>query len=110
MLFATGCAGSEAGSSSDTSEVGKYQQTWPRSYAATTCRSWSTEMDDQQRFVASADMLVGARTKDGIDRLPEDAQVEQMEGDITTVCTAEPTATITELAVAIYLADRPAYR
>jgi hypothetical protein len=63
-LMLGGCGPSSSGSSAPPAS-GKYEQTWTMSYGETTCGHFLTEMTDKQRWVMAADMLVGARKRDG---------------------------------------------
>lgn len=101
LLLFTGCAPSP--STSTTTVPDKYTQTWPKNYAQTTCEEWSESMSESQRFAAAADMLVGARSKDGGSGLPSDALVIQFAGDVSEACSAEVGLSLAEAGAATYL-------
>lgn len=90
---------------------GKYDQTWPQSYANTTCADWLSAMSGHERFVASADMLSGARDKgDGGAGVAPDELVATFEAEMTSTCKVVPTSSITDIAVGLYLTERAKYR
>jgi len=67
-------------------------------------------MTAHQRWAAAADMLAGARNKgDGGTGLPSDQLVTEFVGGIDTAC-VEPTMTITDMAVGLYLSDRARFQ
>ncbi|MEW2250408.1 hypothetical protein AB0907_24075 [Streptomyces sp. NPDC006975] len=113
----TGCGSSDtgAGSGSATAEgaaprpkpkqADKYEQTWTVPYSNTTCGDYLNNMDDHQRWVAAADMLVGARKTDGGSGLPADSEVTRFQEDISTACRASADLKTTEVAVSVYLVD-----
>lgn len=104
-VLLAGCGGS-AGSG-----AGKYDQTWPKQYAATTCAEFENAMTPQQRFAAAADMLAGARdTGDGGTGVPPDSLIDQFKAAVDGACEAQPTMALTEAAVGVYLNDRATYR
>lgn len=113
-----GCGSSDAGAGADnatTEEVAapsptpkqadKYEQTWTVPYSKTTCGSYLRDMDDHQRWVAAADMLVGARKTDGGSDLPADSEVTRFQEDISTACLGSADLKTTEVAVSVYLMD-----
>lgn len=94
---------SDTGNSSGVDST--YLQTWEHPYSHTTCADWSGRMTSQQRFAAAADMLTGARNKgDGGRGLPPDSLISEFEAGVTNVC-VEPTMTITDAAVGLYLTE-----
>jgi hypothetical protein len=90
---------------SSTAKADKYEQTWRTPYGSTTCGEFLNMMDDHQRWVTAADMLVSARKVDGVTALPADTEVARFQGDMATAC--EPIATVktTEIGASIYLMD-----
>jgi hypothetical protein len=106
ILLTAGCSPSDG---SDPS-VAKYNQTWPKQYSDTTCREFRSEMSTQQRFAASADMLTGARSRDGGSGVPPDALVYTFMRAIDKPCKLVPTDDIVDVAVAEYLTDRAIFR
>ncbi|WP_248582558.1 hypothetical protein [Nocardioides sp. InS609-2] len=91
-------------------DVGKYEQTWPRAYSETTCDDWADEMTGQQHFAAAADMLTSARNKiDGGEGLPPDSLIERFQSDIASTCQIEGTLTITDAVYVVYN-DDPSYK
>jgi hypothetical protein len=68
-------------------------------------------MTAQQRFAGAADMLTGARSKDGGSGLPPDAMIERFAGDVTEGCSAGAAATMTvaDAAVGVYVVGRRQY-
>lgn len=103
-------AGSRSSDTSGTPSTEKYTQTWSKSYADTTCSDWLGNMTKAQEFAAAADMLAGARNKgDGGTGLPSDALINEFSGGITTACVV-PTATLTDIAVALYLTERERFK
>lgn len=59
-----------------------------------------------QRRVAAADMLVGARQTDGEKGLPGDALIADFERQVSTGCEASASQTISDVAIGVYLIDR----
>lgn len=96
--------------SGDTSDAvpEKYKQTWAKSYRATTCTDWQGQMTAEQRWAAAADMLTGARSKDGSDDLPPDELVDTFEAGVTTVCSTPSmdTLNLAEVGATLYLTER----
>ncbi len=88
----------------------KFEQTWPQPYNETTCEEWESAMTAEQRRVAAADMLVGARSQDGGDSLPPDSLIAEFRDDISTACEADPALAINEVAVGVYLTGAEQYR
>lgn len=90
--------------------VGKYEQTWHHAYGTTTCSQWATKMNAHQRFVASADMLSGARDKgDGGHGVAPDKLVRAFIADVDDACSVVPSRKITEIAAGVYLTERAKY-
>ncbi len=101
-------AGCSGGSTSGTS--GRFEQTWPKSYANTTCADWNDDMTSDQQRVAAADMLTNTRDVDGIKpALPDDALIADFQQEVTTACSARAASkmAITEVAVGVYILDKP---
>lgn len=102
-LLAVGC------SSTSSDEPGKYEQSWGKSYSATTCGEWLNSMSPDQRTAAAADMLTGARNKgDGGVGLPPDSLVEEFSQDVDSSCATA--ASLAEAGATAYLDGRPYYR
>jgi hypothetical protein len=87
----------------------KFEQTWSKGYASTTCTDWHTRMSSHERRVAAADMLVSARKVDGGESLPSDRLIASFENDISEGCEPIATMTISEIAAAIYLIGKAQY-
>lgn len=87
-----------------TRTIGPYEQTWRQSYGETDCREWRLEMNDHERFVAAADMLLAARRADGAGDLPPDDLIRSFQAAIADVCEAdtEGIVTIAEVAAGTY--------
>lgn len=98
VILLAGCGGAP--------ESTKYTQTWPTSYGATPCSDWRDVMDNHQRFVGAADMLLTLRTKDGAGEIPTDEMIGAFALDMTDMCAAPAgeVATISEVAALVYLA------
>jgi hypothetical protein len=93
-----------------TEDVGQYDQTWSLSYDQTTCAQWLGEMDEHQRYVAGADMLLGAaRTENDSAGLPPDPKIDEFTQQISTACSAEATLSLTDAATALVLIDPSLY-
>jgi len=96
--------------SKSTAAQEKFNQTWPTGYGQTTCQQWLAEMTSAQKFVAAADMLVGARSHDDENAgLPSDSLIRSFENDIGQGCEPIATMTISDAAVSIYLIGRDQY-
>jgi hypothetical protein len=101
---------SACSSSTGSTDTGKYDQTWPKSYGDTTCDEWSGEMTDAQQWTAAADMLTGARNKgDGGKGLPPDSLVDEFQGGVSTACVV-PSMTLTDVGVGLYLTERSRFQ
>lgn len=102
MLILAACSSGPAPSAT----IGKYQQTWTKAYADTTCTDWNGAMDDHQRFVMAADMLYATRKKQGADALPPDDMVSGFESGIQSVCDAafgQAGGAVADAATVVYL-------
>ena len=84
----------------------KYTQTWTKSYGATPCSDWRDVMDNHQRTVAAADMLLTLRKKDGAGEIPTDEMIGAFALDVSDMCAAPAgeVATIAEVGALVYLA------
>lgn len=93
--------------------MARYVQTWGTDYDHTTCRQWTAQMSDQQRWTAAFEMLRDDRSNDqAISILPADALVDRFKADLDTRCgdkEAVDTA-ISDIASDAYLATRSGYR
>lgn len=104
VLILAACGSGDDGASD------KFKQTWPKSYGSTTCAQWATDMSENQRFVAAADMLSNAQQQDTKGAgLPSDGLITQFEGDISEACQPIQSATIVDVATALYLTARDQY-
>jgi hypothetical protein len=96
------------------SQTSKYTQTWSKSYQATTCTEWTSQMTGQQRFAAAADMLAGARNKgDRGSGLPPEALIVRFQNDVTEGCSVPATAeqlTVAAAGASVYLIGHDTYR
>lgn len=93
-------------SSPATSELGKYEQTWAKDYGKTTCREWLRRMDEHERFVAAADMLLGAQQVGNRNAdLPSGKLVGEFSGALDKVCSVAGRQHLAEIAAAEYLVD-----
>ncbi len=93
-------------SSTATSNVNKYVQTWPKDYKSTTCGEWLNKMTEAQRWAASADILTAARNKvSGGSGMPSDALVSKFERNISIGCEGSDAVTILEAAYYVYNYD-----
>jgi len=84
----------------------KYVQTWTKPYGDTTCADWRDAMDNHQRYVAAADMLLTLRKKDGAGEIPTDEMIGAFALDLSDICSAPAgeVATIAEIAPLVYIA------
>jgi hypothetical protein len=100
MFLMAGCSASESSSGST-----KYDQTWSKDYASTTCADWSSTMTQQQRFAAAADILSGARDKvDGGSGVAPDDLISDFQSEIDDACEpGAPTATLTLTDVTLFI-------
>lgn len=110
VLFVLGgCAASsdgpdESSQHSDAAPVQKQRQTWPTAYSETSCDDWNDEMTDDQRWTASADLLIAARSREGVaDGLPSNDQVAGFEEGLTSSCSVSDP--IDAVADAVYKTD-----
>ena len=85
FLSVAGC-GVSVPTVSASPSVGKYEQTWPTPYNATTCAEWSGKMDDHQRWVAAGDMMMGGRKTWNVTAIPSDALINKFEAAVTEAC------------------------
>ena len=97
-----------ASSASTSTVVDKFAQTWTKPYGQTTCEDFLMVMDPHQKFVVTADMLVGARHTEGNDDLPTDELIRDFQTGMTTACepAAQRTRSLVEVATALYLTMR----
>ncbi len=102
FVACTAIGSSHTSTSSSSSDVSKYTQTWPKSYAETTCADWLQTMTSAQRFAAAADILSSARNKiDGGTGLPPDSLITEFAVGTSNVCVV-PTMTITDATYGLY--------
>lgn len=102
LLVGCGDNSTAASSASVETDTAKYEQTWPKDYASTTCAEWSGEMTTQQQFAGAADVLASARNKiDGGTGLPSDALIREFQVAITDSCIT-PTWAITDASYTAY--------
>lgn len=106
-LLLAACGGGAPRGPTPTPTVGKYTQTWTKSYATTTCVDWVDAMDAHERFVMAGDMLMGAQGTDVPNPpLPPDRQINAMRDGIHDVCSDsgyQLAMRVTELATTLYL-------
>ena len=103
-LFLSGCGVGI----SKTASAGqsKYQQTWSKSYAATTCSDFRTSMTEHERWAAGADMLANARAKgDGPRGMPSDQLVTTFRLGVETGCVID-TMSVAETGAMLHLAEK----
>lgn len=64
-------------------------------------------MSDRQRWAAAADMLTGARKRDGAgdDALPDDGQVDDFVAAVSRVCGAAPSTSVAEAGAGVYVTE-----
>lgn len=101
------------GGSSTTRTDDDYTQTWAKSYSATTCEEWAGSMTADQRRVAAADMLTGARNKgDGGTGLPSTSLIATFQSGVSTACSAAGASSlsISEVGATLYLLERERFR
>lgn len=93
-------------------ESTKYTQTWTKSYGDTPCSDWRDVMDNHQRFVGAADLLLTARTQDGADEIPSDEMIGAFALDMSDMCAtpAGQLATIADAGALVYLAFPEQYK
>lgn len=102
--------GPTTASAPKTHAVGKYEQTWPHSYAKTTCGQFLAKMNAHQRFVAAADMLSGARDNgDGGHGVAPDKLIRKFIADVDDACGVTTSSKLADIAAGIYLTERAKY-
>ena len=99
------CGGGSAGSGGAEGNPDKYEQTWPKNYADTTCSDWNDTLDDHQQWVAAADMLTGAQKTDGGSDVPGDSLIDTFRDGITTACVI-PSQSLTDIGVGLYISEK----
>lgn len=110
LAATTGCSAESSDDSSSPEADNKYEQTWSKSYSATTCTEWLQDMTPEQQFAAAADMLTGARNKgDGGSGLPPDSLIDEFEQGVGTACVI-PTEDIASIAAVLYLTERDTFQ
>lgn len=98
VLVVAACGGSPAST--------KYTQTWPKSYATTTCADWNGVMDQHQKFVMAGDMLLSEqKTVKPAAGIPSDALIDTFEAAIASSCNGSDQLLVSNLAVGIYVTD-----
>lgn len=91
MLVLAACGGSPSST--------KYTQTWAKAYGDTTCEDWRSVMDEHQKFVMAADILLTSQRKLKADApIPDDALVGQFQGQIQGLCLTNPGDDVTTAA------------
>lgn len=105
-LLTGGCSsGTGAGSS-----PGKFDQTWTKKIGDTTCGDWIGSMNERERFVASADLLISSQQTDGGKQaLPADSLINAFAADISTACEADVNQDISGIAATVYVVGRTKY-
>ena len=93
-------------------KLGKFDQTWKKSYAKTKCDEWLNDMTQRQNFVGAADMLVGARKVDGGPTLPSDSLIKRFRDEITSVCQTDYgySQPLSDMAIFVYLGEKATYK
>ena len=85
----------------------RYTQTWTKAYDQTTCADWGSAMDEHQRFVMAADMLLAAQRGEQADApIPPDSQIQTLQTAIGGACAgagAELGVKVGEVAASLYL-------
>lgn len=95
-----------SGGTAAAEDVGQYDQTWATPYDQTTCAQWLGEMDSHEKYVAGADMLIGAaHTKNPDAGLPPDSYIENFTQQMSTACSGEATMTIVDAGAALVMID-----
>lgn len=109
LVFLAACGGSESFSTDGAGaegqpEIGKYEQTWPKDYGATSCGEWHKKMDEHQQFVAGADMISNLWGADGVKgQLPPDPLVNAFAANISVACEANAQIKISEVGATLYI-------
>lgn len=93
-------------------ESTKYKQTWSQPYDKTDCEEWSSDMDDHQRFVMAADLLLTLQRKDKADvPIPSDDLIGKFEAALDAMCDdtdaiiADEDRNLLDMAPIAYLAE-----
>lgn len=99
-----GCGGS--------ADSDKYKQSWSQPYDKTDCQEWAKDMDEHQRFVMAADLLLTLQRKQEAGAaIPSDALVDRFVTALDEVCDDTDAAIaaedrpVLEMAPLAYLAD-----
>lgn len=104
VVVLTGCGEDDSGSGDGEQELGKYEQTWDKSYGDTSCREWRKVMTDHERFAGSADMIISAWRVDGVEgQLPEDQMVESFAANLSVACEANGQLVASEVGATLYV-------
>jgi hypothetical protein len=107
-VLAGGCSNGTGAASSP--RPGKFDQTWAKKIGDTTCGDWHSRMKQNERFVASADMLVSMQSADGgKEVLPEDSVITDFAANISTACEADAGQGITDIGATVYTVGRATF-
>lgn len=82
-----------------------YEQTWPKSYATTSCAEWNSKMSDRQQFAAAGDLLWKHLQGNGAKDRPDRASIEGFQTVLGQSCAERETAMIAEVGEGIGLPD-----
>jgi hypothetical protein len=77
----------------------RFNQTWTKSYATTTCGDWNLRMTAEQRWTMAADLLYAARA---VSDLPPDDLITTFGEAISADCIPTGDLKVTEVAAALY--------
>lgn len=77
------------------------EQTWPESYATTSCTDWHSRMSAEQRQAAGADLLEQALSQNGSPVKPRLRQVTDWVEAIDRTCAADPDLTVEDAQVSL---------
>ncbi|MFI6528287.1 hypothetical protein [Streptomyces uncialis] len=85
---------------------GRYEQTWKRATADTTCDQFRQQMTPEERWVMAAEVLTDERG-DGAEA-PAQQEISRFETDLNVACQDTSTAesVMTEVGSTLYLLDQ----
>jgi hypothetical protein len=107
ILMLGGCGGNNP---SGASGAGKYDQSWSKTYASTTCDEFASQMTEHEQFVMAADMITStAADRTGNKDLPPDSLVDNVVSQMSTACEADSTVKMTDIAVGLFMIDSSLY-
>ena len=107
LMVVSGCSDDtlttpEDSPTASSTTVGKYDQTWTRSYGSTTCQQYRTKMTRHQRFAFAAEIL---RELNETADYPPDRTVRKFRTRLYVVCDAARKQTIPDMAVGIWTTE-----